>query len=90
MNEERKRNRIISFFYIGIFISALVVLFVTGTTLITKYRYNQELLRQKEELQAELDYIKDIDANVEEGYYVVYAEGEYALDIYGEVVIIYN
>lgn len=90
MNEERKRNRTFSFFCIGIFVSALILLFVMGVSLITKYNYNQELIRQKEQLQQELDYIKDIDANVEEGYYVVYAEGEYALDIYGEIVVIYN
>ena len=44
----------------------------------------------KDQLQEEMDYIKDIDATVNEGYYVVYAEGEYALDMHGEVIVIYK
>ena len=90
MKKEKQRNKTLSFFSLGLFITGLVAIFIVSISLSLEYKANQDLLKQKEKLQEELDYIKDIDANVQDGYYVVYAEGEYALDMYGEVIVIYN
>ena len=90
MKDKKKANKTLSIFSLGMFMSGLVVLFIVAISLSINYKANQELLALKEQLQEELDYIKDIDATVNEGYYVVYAEGEYALDMHGEVIVIYK
>lgn len=90
MKDKKKANKTLSMFSIGIFMSGLIVLFIVSISLSIKYKANQELLALKDQLQEEMDYIKDIDATVNEGYYVVYAEGEYALDMHGEVIVIYK
>ena len=90
MKKEKQRNKTLNYFSLGLFNTDLVAIFIVSISLSLEYKANQDLLKQKEKLQEELDYIKDIDANVQDGYYVVYAEGEYALDMHGEVIVIYN
>ena len=90
MNSKKSKIRTSSYFYIGIFVVAIILLSIISLNIVIKYKQNQDLIAEKNRLENELEHIKDIDANVNEGYYVVYAEGEYALDINGDIVVIYK
>lgn len=87
--KKRKKYRLSSVFYIGIFASGIIMFSIFLILLSIKYVNNQNLLKEKEKIQEEYNYIKDIDADVNEGYYVVYADGEYALNMDGEIIVIY-
>lgn len=90
MKKRKINQRTLSFFYIGIFITGILLLVTLSINLVHLHQINQDLINEKQRLEEEMEYIKDIENNVNEGYYVVYAEGEYALDIHGEIIVIYN
>ncbi len=87
--KKKKKYRLSSIFYIGIFVSGIIMFSVALASLSIKYINNQKLIKEKEKIQEEYNYIKNIDADVREGYYVVYADGEYALNMDGDIIVIY-
>lgn len=89
--DAKKKNRIISFTCIGVFISALVLFSIVTTNIILTFIENQKLISQKEEMNNDLVHIGDVIEDVKDGYFVVYAENDYIIEQEnGETIIIYK
>lgn len=91
--EKGKKNhtRLISFLCLGIFCASIIFLVFVGINIASKIIYNQELIAEKERMEQELEYIGDIEQYAKEGYYVVYSDGRgYAIDVNGEIIVIYE
>lgn len=87
----KKKNRLISFMFLGVFLSSIVLMAIVTTDIVTTYVSNAKLEKKKKELKEELDYIGGTISDASEGYYIIYSCEDYVIESNnGEVIIVYE
>lgn len=87
----RKKNRRISFLYIGVFCCALCLLGFVVTNIVQTYFENVRLEKLNNQIQEDVEILGTGVNGAKEGYFIVYAMGDYvAIEENGEIIIVYG